>query len=590
MFLVTTADQRFWKTDGKILFLGEWCKTYKSKEVWSKLNYEVVPYHWDDRRQLYKDYLYLQEVYERYLELLANRLNVLHGEKYSLRYWRIIIGPWLNYFIGVLFDRYSSLIQARETVKIKSTRIPNSALWNWVPRDIQEFNKWCCDDEYNQVIYGAIIRLLKLVPYELVEQGVKFHMGSNIKEDHNVQSIKQIFKSLLKNVLSRISEFTNPSFVFVESYLGLREQMKLEISLGQIPTLFYRMSIPDAEVSLSKRQTLNLDEGNNDFESLLTTLIPYQIPVAYVENFARMQRIVQTRYSKKARVIFTANAYNSNEVFKFWAAGQIEKGTTLVIGQHGGLFGMALWEATEEHQINISDQYITWGWSNAGDPKTQPLPAGKLSRINKRSRPDQKGYVLWVWYALPRYSYRLYSVPVASQFLNYLEDQVNFAKELSPDVKRHLLLRYFPHDYGWCEVNQMRDLDLGIRDNYGKQTMVEQLNQSRLFVGTYNATAYLEAFAADCPTILFWNPNHWELRFSAQPYFDELRKAGILHNSPKSAAQKINEIYFDPETWWKTSKVQNAKNNFSKQFTRTSSRWIKEWRSKLLEIERATIE
>ena len=45
MFLVTTADQRFWKTDEKILFLGEWCKIYNQRHIWSNLDYEVLPYH-----------------------------------------------------------------------------------------------------------------------------------------------------------------------------------------------------------------------------------------------------------------------------------------------------------------------------------------------------------------------------------------------------------------------------------------------------------------------------------------------------------------------------------------------------------------
>ena len=49
MFLVLTADQRFWKTDEKILFLGEWCRLYRHKPIWSGLDAEVLPYHWDDR-------------------------------------------------------------------------------------------------------------------------------------------------------------------------------------------------------------------------------------------------------------------------------------------------------------------------------------------------------------------------------------------------------------------------------------------------------------------------------------------------------------------------------------------------------------
>ena len=121
MFLITTADQRFWKKNEKILFLGEWCKIYNQKKEWLDLDYEVLPYHWDDRKKLYDDYLYLDAVYERYLNQLTEKLNNLHNVNYSNRYWRIVIGPWLNYFIGILFDRYLSIKVAIDSGLVTNT-------------------------------------------------------------------------------------------------------------------------------------------------------------------------------------------------------------------------------------------------------------------------------------------------------------------------------------------------------------------------------------------------------------------------------------------------------------------------------------
>ena len=76
MFLITTADQRFWKTDGKVLFLGQWCKLYDQRAAWEKLDSQTLPYHWDDRERLYEDYLYLWDVFERYLAELSLGLVV----------------------------------------------------------------------------------------------------------------------------------------------------------------------------------------------------------------------------------------------------------------------------------------------------------------------------------------------------------------------------------------------------------------------------------------------------------------------------------------------------------------------------------
>jgi len=73
--LVTTALEQTWPKDEPILFLGEWCRLYSCKHVWESLDHKVLPYHWEDRERNYKDYEYLCAAYERYLGILADRLN-----------------------------------------------------------------------------------------------------------------------------------------------------------------------------------------------------------------------------------------------------------------------------------------------------------------------------------------------------------------------------------------------------------------------------------------------------------------------------------------------------------------------------------
>ena len=86
IFLITTADEKSWKIDGNILFLGEWCKLFSRKYIWNHLDYKTLPYHWDDRKKYYEDYIYLSEVYQQYINELAQSLNTIHLINYFVMY------------------------------------------------------------------------------------------------------------------------------------------------------------------------------------------------------------------------------------------------------------------------------------------------------------------------------------------------------------------------------------------------------------------------------------------------------------------------------------------------------------------------
>ena len=76
------------------------------KNVWKVFNYTVADYHWNDRHKLCEDYQDIQRTYEALLCQVSEVLNKLNKTNYSIRFWRILIGPWLLLFTEILFDRY----------------------------------------------------------------------------------------------------------------------------------------------------------------------------------------------------------------------------------------------------------------------------------------------------------------------------------------------------------------------------------------------------------------------------------------------------------------------------------------------------
>ena len=67
---------------------------------------------------------------------------------------------------------------------------------------------------------------------------------------------------------------------------------------------------------------------------------------------------------------------------------------------------------------------------------------------------------------------------------------------------------------------------------------------------------------------MFWNPNHWELRDDAIPYFGRLKEAGVFHETPESAAAKVAEVWDDVSGWWHSREIQAMRNFFCDRFSR----------------------
>ena len=93
---------------------------------------------------------------------------------------------------------------------------------------------------------------------------------------------------------------------------------------------------------------------------------------------------------------------------------------------------------------------------------------------------------------------------------------------------------------------------------------------------TYNATTYLETLYLNIPTIAFWNEEHWELNEDSKKYIEILFDAGIYHKTPKSAAQKVSEIWDDIGSWWESEIVQNARQEFCERFSKNIKKPLSE--------------
>lgn len=558
-FLITTALEDTWVDDHPVLFLGEWCRIYSRRARWSKMNAEVLPYHWDDRDKFYYDYQYLNDFYERVLGDLAIRLNSIHGTAHGLRYWRILIGPWLAYFVQILFDRWLSIHAALSHFDIEGSIVITGNDDALVPNDMTHFSELMIGDEWNHHLYAGILARFGKTP--LLK---KTYAGdNNTRSAINKFSVKARFGTVLAKIASCLVRDCDA--FLISTYLPFFSKIRLYFRLRQIPWWWRSVAAVSGALDWQQRNWEMPDSGRTDFERFLLVMIPKQIPVCYLEGY--QQLLDQTHnlpWPKSPKLIYTANALWHDSVCMAYTAEKTEQGTVLVYGQHGGGYGTAKFHFAEDHEIEISDRYLTWGWSGDSAGKISPTGIAKAGG-SVHNPANSKTVLLFIAMSTSRYSFRL-CAESAINYQNYIDRTFSFVAAVNERILPNFLARLSPADNGRCQSMRWHDRFPNIKLDPGRRNIYGLIKEARVVVLTYNQTAILETLALGIPSVLFCDLNVTPLRDSAVPYFDALRRVGIFHDTPESAAAHVNKVWDDVDAWWTSADVQEVLACFKRQY------------------------
>jgi len=575
-FLATTALEEFWDTTKPLLFLGDWCRRYGRKSFWEPLAGKVMSNPWEDRNRLYQSYYYCDDVFERFLPVLGDALNKIHGHNHGERYWRIVIGPWLHIYISSTYERHVTLQSALSQYPDLTTYVLAEDA-HITPTDTHDFLSVITNDYYNLQIYSRIlIYLHNKFPRKMIRnnaiplQGAKSNLPTKTH-------IVWYFYRLLRGI-NRVFKEGHP-VVLRSAYFSFRVIFKLLIkTTGRIwPMLPSWKTVSQLRINKSARQTLqHIFAHNDDFERLLSHLIPEDIPLCFIEGFPIINNAMTIDYPSHPKAIVSSDAWYFDETFKQWAAVSAEKGTLLIGLQHGGNYGSLKYHPNLKHEIGIMDRFLTWGWDLNDTPhKVYPTPAANLIGRRLSHANNRKQGILFVATIWPRY---LIQYPYPPTYItNYLAWRSRFVNAIEPRLLPSIRVRFHRDELGWDLSQRWRDTNPGIAVDSYDIPFLQSLDNCRLYVCDHLSTTFLEALSAGKPTILFWDPAVIELRPEAQPYYDQLRAVDILYSTPEAAAIAANIVYHDIERWWNDPVRQSALHSFCDRFARKSHDAVNEW-------------
>jgi putative transferase (TIGR04331 family) len=590
-FLATTALEEFWDTSKSILFLGEWCRLYSRKSIWSKFDAEVLasPYQ---QGKLTEAQTYTVELYEKLLPKIANWLDHIHNTRHSLRYWRIVVGPFLFWYIQTLYDRFLHLKAAYSLHPSLDTIGLDSSSYI-TPVNSKEFVELSLEsDAWNHQLYTQILCLSFKPPssYRTYSWDKESKQRDIFLKLYKISNHK--FKKIKRSILRVLAQWR--SFELIGMCMGgFSKHSRWHLLLKSAARILPLESCEDLEQAAFKKNDTDSSTREeianllavDDFSHLVLKTLKINMPLRFIENYREEFARLDKCFPYNPRVIFSSIDWLYNDQFKMWAAKKAEQRAKLIGVQHGGNYGIRKFPGIELLERGSSDAFISWGWTDNSNVIPAPSPY-LCQEIEKAKRKKKKNFFLWVSTTNSRYNCYLDSTPTPGQWLEYFDWQYRFANSLTSNTFSNLTMRLYPASSPWSEKSRIKD-NLPALKTYTpqhKHDFIDQLCETELLIVDNLNTTYLYGFTLNVPTILFWDKTLWEIRDQALPYFEALYRVGIYHDTPESAAAMVDKIAHDPDEWWNKKEIQAVREQFCENFARVTPGWINDWNSALLNL------
>ncbi len=573
--VVFTGKNEIIKENENVIFLGHWCFKNKIFKNLSEDTYKVIESDCFSKNELEKQYEVLKNYYEIILDELYPQLNKIHNLKWCKRSWRILIGPWLFRYVLVFGNRYYILKKAEKFEKDLFKNIHHDYVYeNNVTLDLNDFTVKASEDNFNNDIFNRILEVSKIKENNFkprLPQKLPLNNKSNITSNKN-----KILKTVNVILFRFLDKLFNQKCIFYQTYINdFFTNLKIIISLKQlhIPyALFLNEEKINLDIDTNLRRQIKFRNESDELLSILKKIINEVVPKYYLEHFNFfLQNSNNSILPRSKKIILTANAVFRDTIFKIWTADQINKGSKLICRQHGGDYGINKPISHMDHEIDISDKFISWGWDDKNSSKVIKGPGMIINKKNIKKITEPK--ILLVSQCTSRYVHQDLSTLFSYRSQIYKKKVFNFLSNVDPKLLEIFYLRnkkILEDDNRQEDIsyftNELLNSFPKIRVSDKKLDIKSDFNSSELVIFFFMQTSFLESLAYNRPTVNVFSCEDFLITEKVKPYYDDLKKNKIIFESPFEASKFISENYRNLNDWWKDEKTQKSKKNFLSSF------------------------
>ena len=560
--------KKLWICDAPVTFdpetdilLGPWCIDEKGIEYSEINNFNFPPDPSSSIHEMKIDEEITKNFADSYLSILTEKYNRLLGTDYSSKFWRIIIMPWLLTLCQSTWLKQkiiNDFIEKNKNDSIEVDLIENSVKWNF--KDTYDFiYNGIQSKNYNHWLYS------RLMEYRLPPKWKVNYIKLENKEFKKVtqESLKVKIYNYLVLLFPIISIKGMPIIkgIILELLLFIKNIFRLNKQKSTIK----KFNIKKVEI-----------DWKLDWEDLIEKTSP--------KSFFTIKKQNLKKITNTYRIECGSNLFY-NEAVKYKIAIQFERGVNLILSQHGGVYGTSSFHSlVNSLEYYVADKYLSWGWKSLSYNKNSiyPIPSPYLSKFKYKRENDK---IIFVDGVKNIFHKRINSVPQPNDCYNQRDFNYLFIKNLKKNILNEFYYRPALSYSGGGKI-----IDSSYCQYFYPNLKIikgdlhtESMKCKILIVDGPNTTFSI-ALSSNIPVIAFWDPLSNAIDENALPLFNELKKFGIVHENPKSAADHLNFVYNDIDAWWNNPNLQKSRENWINNFANKDENWFKYWFNLILEL------
>ena len=559
-----------WVTNAKHLFLADPYFYHLLEKNDELRNYETIQVAKSQRatmQEFLRDHEFVDDKFRKYTHLLASRLNKAHGLAYDELFWRKALSLSLLRHVTFCYN----LFQACETnfspyLHDCNILAPTSY---YIPEDFDEHRRVFQHTDLGQEqLFSVYCGLFYSGQFKLRQVNPTLPAPIVTQTERHSGRWRRITP---RKLARRFMCFRDPTVGILNAFFSLENLDRLLFqSKGRIQTV----TLPAIPASTSvirwdMREQLVCEEPDFDrFDRFVFACLLHGLPKIFVEDFKLVCDQLNNHFNRyKSLRWIVSEAWIGHNLSALALAILQQRDVKHIYNEHNYLSYFFL-GTNLKYLAPLVDEFVSLGWEDSSTPNLV-RGASLFQWVDKEAVRDKEHEILFVLSVPIMYVPEInaaYGESGAYCAQKYLDMNQRFLGRLGEETLGKIYVRSYPLRVmrDWLTWDQAFVLapylsKVKVYDDNSAISGQSLIQRSRLVIANYLSTTYLESIIANVPTIFILNKDAYLLTEKYMEFFDALIDVGVCQTNPEEAADFVNRIKDDPEQWWGSSPVQNAR-------------------------------